>query len=215
MSKQKLLVVDDELFVRELLDEYFSKLDFEVVVANSGAAALKLVAENRFKVALVDLKMAEMDGIEVLKNIRNLDENLIVILMTGYPTVESSIEAMRSGAYDYAIKPFRLNDLKDMITRALKEHEMRSEISDLRSRVAALEKHLEEKSTGKSKSTDTGKSNRPAKGSSSKKRAMYAVPTGNDLETDKQIERWGKLLEGGLISHQEFEENKKRILSAI
>jgi two-component system response regulator AtoC len=215
MSKQKLLVVDDELFVRELLDEYFSKLDFEVVVANSGAAALKLVAENRFKVALVDLKMAEMDGIEVLKNIRKLDENLIVILMTGYPTVESSIEAMRSGAYDYAIKPFRLNDLKDMITRALKEHAMRSEISDLRNRIAALEKRLEGESTDKGKSVGASKTEKPSRSHSSRKRATYAVSTSNGLEVEKRIERWGKLLEGGLISHQEFEENKKRILSAV
>lgn len=213
MSKQKLLVVDDELFVRELLDEYFSKLDFEVVVAESGPAALKLVAENSFKVALVDLKMADMDGIEVLKNLQKLDENIIVILMTGYPTVESSIEAMRSGAYDYAIKPFRLNDLKEMITRALKEYQVRSEISELKSRIAGVERRLEQISIKQDSDLREGGKKpvrRPSNATGSSKRSDSGL-----LAVESQIERWGKLLEGGLVSHREFEENKKRILSAV
>jgi len=213
MSKQKLLVVDDELFVRELLDEYFSKLDFEVVVANSGPAALKLVAENSFKVALVDLKMTDMDGIEVIRNLQKLDENLIIILMTGYPTVESSIEAMRSGAYDYAIKPFRLNDLKEMISRALKEYQVRSEISELKSRIAGVERRLERISVKPNSDLKIGgrKSSRQTSTmNSSAQSSDYSV-----LAIENQIERWGKLLEGGLISHREFEENKKRILSAV
>ncbi|MBU1318752.1 MAG: response regulator [candidate division Zixibacteria bacterium] len=214
MSKQKLLVVDDELFVRELLDEYFSKLDFEVVVANSGPAALKLVAENSFKVALVDLKMTDMDGLEVLKNLQKLDENLIVILMTGYPTVESSIEAMRSGAYDYAIKPFRLNDLKEMITRALKEYQVRSEISELKSRIAGVERRLERISVKPDSDLKIGGGKKSRRQTSTENStdpsSNYSV-----LAIESQIERWGKLLEGGLISHREFEENKKRILSAV
>lgn len=215
MAEHKLLVVDDELFVRELLEEYFTKLDFEVFVAGSGPAALKLMAENRFKVALIDLKMSDMDGIEVLTRFRELDENLIMIMMTGYPTVDSSVEAMRAGAYDYVIKPFRLNELKDVISRAVKEHQVRCEISDIKTRLAALEKKL-------SKLPDESrvKINQGAK-SGAKSAAAYGyfdstgVSSEVDLEVESRLEKWGKLLRDGLITQQEFEENKNRILSTV
>jgi len=216
MAKHKLLVVDDELFVRELLDEYFSKLDFEVFVASSGPAALKLVAENKFKVALIDLKMNDMDGIEVLKRIRELDENLILILMTGYPTVESSIEAMRSGAYDYVIKPFRLNELKDIISRAVNEHQIRSEIIEIREKVENIERKLAEL-TGAG--TSAGKAGKVKQSVSVKKSDGTYSKSGSgakpDLDVERQLERWGVLLKEGLVSPQEFETNKKRILSVV
>lgn len=212
MEAHKILVVDDELFVRELLEEYFSKLDFEVHVANAGPSALRLVAEHQFKVALIDLKMADMDGIEVLQSIRDLDENLIVILMTGYPTVESSVEAMRAGAYDYVIKPFRLNELKDIISRAIKEHQMRCEINDIKARVEALERRFEQVERDDDSENKSEITRRVAVRASS---SGYMKTTGSDLNVESQIERWGKLLKDGLITQQEFESNKKRILSAV
>lgn len=149
MSTEKVLVVDDELFVRELLNEYFSKLKFTVDVAESGEAALELVAENHYNVALIDLKMTGLDGLETLKKIHELDRDVVVILMTGYPTVESSIDALRAGAYDYIVKPFRLNELKDVITGAIKEFEVRREITVLKDKVRTLE------SLVKGRDTDT------------------------------------------------------------
>ena len=215
MAEHKILVVDDELFVRELLEEYFSKLNFEVMVAGSGPAALKLVAENRFKVALIDLKMSDMDGIEVLKRIRDLDENLIVILMTGYPTVESSVEAMRTGAYDYVIKPFRLNELKDIISRAVKEHQIRCEISRIKSRLFILEQKLAGL-TDDSLPVDSAEKKRDgAAAAASEEYTRSRVVSEADLDIESQLERWGKLLKEGLITQQEFETNKNRILSAV
>jgi DNA-binding response OmpR family regulator len=213
MANHKLLVVDDELFVRELLEEYFSKLDFEILVANSGPAALKLVAESRFNVALIDLKMSDMDGIEVVKRIHELDENLVQILMTGYPTVESSVEAMRAGAHDYIIKPFRLSELKEIVLGAVKEHHVRCEINQIKSRLGVLEKKLaaavghdepgrpERQSRSESVSTDRARN----------KRSQPVYET--ELHKESQLERWGKLLKDGLITQQEFEVNKNRILS--
>lgn len=139
MSADRVLVVDDELFVRELLDEYFSKLKFQVDVAESGEAALKMVADHKYNVALIDLKMTGLDGLETLKKIRELDTGVVVVLMTGYPTVESSIDALRAGAYDYIVKPFRLNELKDIVTGAIKEFEVRREIAVLKEKVRLLE----------------------------------------------------------------------------
>ena len=202
MARYKLLVVDDELFVRELLEEYFSKMDFEVMVAGCGPDALKLVAEHQFNVTLIDLKMSDMDGIETLKTIQQLDENLILILMTGYPTVESSVEAMRSGAFDYVVKPFRLNELKDIVLRAVKEHRVRCEIAEIKSKVAAIERKL---------STIVGE----AFGESDARETENLPAFGSDVEAEEQLDRWGKLLRDGFITRQEFEERKKRILSTV
>lgn len=215
MVRHKMLVVDDELFVRELLEEYFSKLDFEVMVADSGPAALKMIAENRFKVALIDLKMSDMDGIEVVKRIRELDSELILILMTGYPTVESSVEAMRAGAYDYVIKPFRLSELNDIITGAVKEYQVRCEIGKIKSRLSLLEQKLAA-TTGDS--SVTGSEDEIDEVSS-----LSSIPDSSnvrsdpdlDLDVECRLERWGKLLKEGLITQQEFEASKNRILGAI
>ena len=142
MPSDSVLVVDDELFVRELLDEYFTKLKFSVDVAESGEAALELVKQNSYNVALIDLKMTGVNGLETLKQIKVTDPDVVVILMTGYPTVESSIDALRAGAYDYIVKPFRLNELKDIVTGAIKEFDVRREISALKKKVYNLEKMM-------------------------------------------------------------------------
>jgi DNA-binding NtrC family response regulator len=144
MSTEKVLVVDDELFVRELLDEYFSKLKFSVDVAESGEAALELVSENHYQVALVDLKMTGLDGLATLKRIREIDAEVVLILMTGYPTVESSIDSIRAGVYDYIVKPFRLNELKDLVTGAIKEYEVRREMTRMKQKIDMLEAYLQQ-----------------------------------------------------------------------
>ncbi len=147
MSTDRVLVVDDELFVRELLDEYFSKLKFAVDVAESGEAAVERVRENKYHVALIDLKMTGMDGLGTLRKIKEIDPDVVLVLMTGYPTVESSIDALRAGAYDYIVKPFRLNELKDIITGAIKEYEVRRDISELKHKVRLLEESLRRSGT--------------------------------------------------------------------
>ncbi len=215
MVKHKLLVVDDELFVRELLEEYFSRLDFEVLIANSGPAALKLVAENRFQVALIDLKMSDMDGIEVVRKIRELDKDLVLVLMTGYPTVESSVEAMRAGAYDYVIKPFRLSELEEIIARAIKEYQVRCEINQIKSRLAVVEEGLLAV-TSNADSTHSGNKKKHTQGTAGSQdhRSVQRI-SGTELDVESQLERWGQLLKEGLITQQEFEVNKNRILSTV
>ena len=143
MSSARILVVDDELFVRELLLEFLSIQGYEVSLAESGEKAIELVYTQPADVVLLDLKMSGMDGIETLKQIRKTSPNTLAIIMTGYPTVESSIEALRHGACDYVIKPFKLNDLKSSIENALREHELESETGKLKSRIVELEAELE------------------------------------------------------------------------
>lgn len=139
---QRILVVDDELFVRELLLEFLSSEGYEVALADSGEQAVRLAQTQAVDVVLLDLKMPGIDGIETLKRMRESDPNTLAIIMTGYPTIESSIEALRYGAQDYVIKPFKLNDLKASIEKALQEHKLKTEIGQLKDRIAQLEGEL-------------------------------------------------------------------------
>lgn len=140
---ERILVVDDELFVRELLLEFLSSQGYEVSLADSGENAVKIMQTEPMDVVLLDLKMPGINGIETLRQIKRIDANALAIIMTGYPTIESSIEALRHGAYDYVIKPFKLNELKSSIERALKEHRLKSEIGQLKARIAQLEAELD------------------------------------------------------------------------
>ncbi len=142
MSQEKILVVDDELFIRELLFEFLTREDYEVVLADCGEKAVELIKSQPVEVALIDLKMPGINGIETLKKIKEADPHTLSIIMTGYPTLESSIEALRCGAYDYVMKPFKLNELKSSVEKALHESKLKKEIGELKNRVKTLEQEL-------------------------------------------------------------------------
>lgn len=140
--KHRILVVDDESFVRDLLTDFFDKLHFEVVTVPDGSAGVEAFRGGSFSVVLVDLKMPGKSGIETLSEIRQQDTATPVIIMTGYPTIDTSIEALRLGAYDYIIKPFKLQDLREVVDRAIKEQALHSEIDTLRERISEIEHKL-------------------------------------------------------------------------
>ena len=154
-AQPKLLVVDDEQFVRELLEDFFGKMDFTVVTAANGTEGIAACRKERFDAALVDLKMPGQGGIAVLEEVSQIDPALPVIMMTGYPTIDSSIEAIRRGAYDYIIKPFKLQELKELIDRAIRDQSLSREIESLRERVTAIEATLQDSSSAVKKSRTT------------------------------------------------------------
>jgi two-component system response regulator AtoC len=143
-NRRRVLVIDDEVFVRDLLDDFFGKLNFTVVTAPDGASGLAAFRKEPFDVVLVDLKMPGMSGTETLSQIRSVRSSTPVIIMTGYPTIDSSIEALRLGAYDYVIKPFKLQELRELVERAIREQELHDEIDTLRGRIAGIEQQLRE-----------------------------------------------------------------------
>ncbi len=127
MSNPALLIVDDEKAVRENLAKYLSS-DYVTYSASNGREALKIIEENSdIEVVLSDMKMPEMDGIELLEKIQNNGKDMITIFVTGFSTIESAVNAMRKGAYDYLTKPIDLNKLEITLKNAIEHKKLRSE----------------------------------------------------------------------------------------
>ncbi len=114
----RVLVVDDEQDIRDGSERILKRIGFQVLKADRGDKALELLTETVVSIVLLDLKMPGMDGMEVLSQIREMDKNILVIVITGYATVETAIEAMKQGAYDFIPKPFDPDQLRIVVNRA-------------------------------------------------------------------------------------------------
>jgi DNA-binding NtrC family response regulator len=123
----RLLVVDDEAIVRDSLGAWFRQEGHVVETADSAKAALRLCAEGRFDIALVDIRMPGTDGLELQARLSAADPELTVILMTAYASVETAVRALKAGAYDYIVKPFDPDDLSRLVGRAAEHRSLRAE----------------------------------------------------------------------------------------
>ena len=119
MARKSILVVDDERPQREILEAILTSAGYEVTTAASGEAALRIARDRRLDLALTDLKMTGMDGIELLSKLLAYDSSIIVILLTAHGSVDSAKEALRRGAFDYLEKPYDRETLLETIQRAL------------------------------------------------------------------------------------------------
>ena len=119
MIKGNILVVDDEESVRSVLKEYLAGVGYVVVTADSGEDALQKFVPGKFDSVISDLMMPKMDGMELLKQIKEKDTKVVFLMITGYPSIEGAIEAIKAGAYDYVTKPFKFEDVQIKLDRAL------------------------------------------------------------------------------------------------
>ena len=138
MSKQNVLVVEDEELMRSILRQLLENAGYEVFTADSAESALEIFPTRDFAVTLTDIKMAGMDGLELLDRLKAVDAEAIVIIMTAYSSVDSAIAALRKGVYDYVTKPFVNEDLLQRIRNAIRTKELFSENRALR---RELDKH--------------------------------------------------------------------------
>ena len=133
MKKTKILVVDDEHLIRWSLEQNLKKQGYEVTSAGSGEDALRMVREDQPDLVLLDIQLPGINGLEVLERTKEIDEEIIVIMVTAHGGLETAVNAMRLGAYDYINKPFNLDEMAIVIKKALETSDLRREVARLRS----------------------------------------------------------------------------------
>jgi len=133
MRKAKIMVVDDEHLIRWSLEQNLMKQGYEVLTAGNGEDALKLVREEQPELVLLDIHMPGISGLEVLEKVKEFDDEIIVIMVTAHGGLETAVNAMRMGAYDYINKPFNLDEMGIVIKKALENFDLRREVAGLRS----------------------------------------------------------------------------------
>jgi len=130
MTSYSILIVDDETLTLNNLKKALEKEGYEIHIADSGERALGIMEQLKPNLVLLDLMLPGISGLEVLKRIKENGNETIVIMMTAYEILEKAVEAMKLGAYDYILKPFKINDLKNTIRRALETLYLRIRIQD-------------------------------------------------------------------------------------
>jgi len=135
MERPKVIVADDERSIRDMLSAALTQWGYQVFLAGSGAEALGMLKGQLLDAALIDIRMPEMDGIELLRELKRYDSSMEVVIMTGYPTVITAVEALKEGAYDYLTKPLIMDELKHLLARLIERRFLRKEVNTLRSRL--------------------------------------------------------------------------------
>jgi DNA-binding NtrC family response regulator len=131
-TKGKILIVDDETVVRDSLGKWFSSEGYQARPVASAREALESIQNTEFDVALLDIKMPGMDGMELQSRLKEADPELTVIIMTGYASVETAVQALKRGAYDYITKPIDPDELSHLVANALEHRRARREVVRLR-----------------------------------------------------------------------------------
>jgi two-component system, NtrC family, response regulator AtoC len=160
MISKKILVIDDEEFIRINLKDIFTSENYSVDLADIGTRGLQAIKENQYDLAFLDINLPDMNGIDLLKEIKIIDPDLLVIVITGYASVESAVNAIKLGAYDYIKKPFKADAIKLITKLALetqslkkkvivletkqKEHQDISSIIGLSPEIEQLKNHISE-----------------------------------------------------------------------
>ncbi|HRH42312.1 MAG TPA: sigma-54 dependent transcriptional regulator [Pyrinomonadaceae bacterium] len=138
MVKPNILVVEDEELMRSILRKILEDAGFQIRTADSAENALEIFSTTEIDITLTDIRMAGMDGLELLDKIKTIEPDALVVIMTAYSSVDSAIAALRKGAYDYVTKPFVNEDLLQTIKNALRQRELFQENRSLR---RELDKH--------------------------------------------------------------------------
>ena len=129
----QILIVDDDLSIRDTMYDFIKISGYEPMVAASAEEALALLANSSVDVVVTDILLPGMDGLEVLEKIKEIDSEIIVVMVTALGVLETAVKAMRLGAYDYINKPFNLDELSIIVKKALETRQLRKEVAHLRS----------------------------------------------------------------------------------
>jgi two-component system response regulator PilR (NtrC family) len=129
------LIVEDEEKMREVLQKILSAEGYTVQTAGNGNDALSMIKEGPYHIVLTDVKMPGLNGIELLKTVKQISPETYVIIMTAFGTIDSAVEAMKQGAYDYISKPFKMDEIRILMNKIIDEMALRQEVNNLRKEV--------------------------------------------------------------------------------
>ena len=138
-NNSKILIVDDEKIALKNLEHVMKKEGYDVTATQSGQNALKLLEERQFDVVLTDLKMEKVDGMQVLNKARELYPDTEVIMITGFATLESAVDAMKHGAFYYIAKPFKLDEVRKVVREAVEKVRLKGENRQLREQIESYQ----------------------------------------------------------------------------
>lgn len=148
-DKNRILIIEDDKRLREVLKKILTRKGFQVEISGDGAGGITETKKDFYDIALTDLKMPGMDGMEVLKAIKKISPQTYVIIMTAYGTIDSAVQAIRNGAFDYITKPFKTEEILIVIKKALEDRDLRKKIRYLTEQVE--QRYKFENIIGKSK----------------------------------------------------------------
>lgn len=151
-KQSKILIAEDELSLRTILKKLFQKKGFEVDTAGDGQVALSKLLEGAYDLAIVDIKMPSMTGLEVLDQLKKQKLKTSIVIMTAQDTMRNAVDAMKKGAYDYITKPFELDELEMIVDKAVEARRLAEEVQTLRQEVSGLKIDKEAKIVGQSRS---------------------------------------------------------------
>ena len=137
-KESRVLVVDDDRALADNLVAFLSRLGYQAEAAYGGEEALEAFRKEAYDLVITDLMMPGMDGMELLEAISIIDKKAVVLVVTGYGTIESAVEAIRKGAYDFVPKPFKLAELEVIVKRALEKRALRKRVGFFRGLTIAL-----------------------------------------------------------------------------
>jgi two-component system, NtrC family, response regulator PilR len=129
MEKYRLLIVDDDLQIRGMLEKFFLTLAYTVETAETGREGLEKFMKHPFDCVISDLVMPDVDGLALLKKIKEISPGTLFFLITGYGTIENAVQGMKDGAHDFITKPFHLEDLRIRVERALLSRNLQKSVN--------------------------------------------------------------------------------------
>lgn len=188
----RILVIDDDTYIRDMLEEFLKGKGYDVETISNGHDAIEIIKTKAFDVIMVDLKMPGMSGIEILSMAKRLEPDAMVIIMTGYASLDTAIQAIRQGAYDYITKPFQLEEvciaIRNVCEKVSLKRQQKVFIDELRKMRTSADK-------------------------SQTAPDIQTVDTKSyDKEIIDELERLAGLVTRGMLTKEEYEILKKRYL---
>ncbi|MBI5188077.1 MAG: response regulator [Nitrospirae bacterium] len=141
-SKGKILIVEDEKGMRDVLQILLEGEDYTVMATSGGEDGLSCINNDTFDLVITDIKMPRVDGFEILKKVKEVSPDTLVIMITAFGTTESAIEAMKLGAYDYIHKPFEIDEIRLIVKKAIEKKKLREELTMLKKQIKTSEETM-------------------------------------------------------------------------